>query len=95
MAKANKPETEAAWQLATWDGARREALRRWAELPLECVIAALEEMQELSDALAGTISWQQQAPRPKPDQSVPDSTQEDGFDPAKHRSDPHPHRSNS
>lgn len=40
------------WSLATWDGARREALRRWAQLPLERVIAALEEMQELSDMLS-------------------------------------------
>lgn len=40
------------WTLTTWDGARREKLRRWSRLPLERVIAALEEMQEMSDALA-------------------------------------------
>lgn len=49
-----KPDPTLDWELATWDGARREALRRWAQLPLECVIAALEEMQELSDMLANS-----------------------------------------
>ena len=39
------------WSLATWDGAKREALRRWAKLPLERVIAALEEMEALNDTL--------------------------------------------
>jgi len=45
----DKPEDKADWRLATWEGASRETLRRWAELPLERVIAALEEMQELGD----------------------------------------------
>ncbi|MBL1275623.1 MAG: hypothetical protein COB30_006020 [Ectothiorhodospiraceae bacterium] len=48
---ANKPKDKTDWNLATWEGARRETLRRWAELPLERIIAALEEMQELNDAL--------------------------------------------
>jgi len=39
------------WSLTTWDGAKREALRRWAKLPLERVIAALEEMEALNDTL--------------------------------------------
>lgn len=51
---ADKPENPVDWSLATWDGAKREALRRWAELPLERVIAALEEMEELHDALRAT-----------------------------------------
>lgn len=42
------------WRLTTWEGARREQLRRWAELPLERVIAALEEMQELAERLAAS-----------------------------------------
>ncbi|MFN2399119.1 MAG: hypothetical protein ABR543_10850 [Gemmatimonadaceae bacterium] len=37
------------WRVTTWDGSRREQLRRWAALPLEQVIAALEEMAELAD----------------------------------------------
>lgn len=42
------------WNLTTWEGARREQLRRWAQLPLEQIIAALEEMQELSEAFSET-----------------------------------------
>lgn len=42
------------WMLTSWDGSRRETLRRWARLPLERLIAALEEMQELSDMLASS-----------------------------------------
>ncbi len=52
MRKNEKPGRAADWSLATWDGSRREALRRWARLPLERVIAALEEMRELSDMLS-------------------------------------------
>ena len=40
------------WSLTTWEGARREQLRRWAELPLDRIIAALEEMEILARKLA-------------------------------------------
>lgn len=36
------------WSQTTYEGARREQLRRWAELPLDRVIASLEEMTALS-----------------------------------------------
>lgn len=36
------------WSVTTYEGARREQLRRWAELPLHEVIASLEEMEVLS-----------------------------------------------
>jgi hypothetical protein len=39
------------WSLTTWEGARREQLRRWSELPLDRIILALEEMQRLSEML--------------------------------------------
>lgn len=39
------------WSLTTWEGARREQRRRWAALPLERAIMALEEMEELARAL--------------------------------------------
>ena len=42
----SKPEID--WSLTTWEGSQRESLRRWASLPLEQVILALEEMQELN-----------------------------------------------
>jgi hypothetical protein len=44
----NDPTKSIDWSLTTWEGARREQLRRWAELPLERIILALEEMEELA-----------------------------------------------
>jgi hypothetical protein len=44
----NDPIDSIDWSLTTWEGARREQLRRWAELPLERIILALEEMEELA-----------------------------------------------
>lgn len=40
------------WSLTTWEGSLREQLRRWSELPLESIVRAQEEMQELADQLA-------------------------------------------
>jgi len=40
------------WSLTTWEGAEREQLRRWAELSLEEIVLAQEEMQELAERLA-------------------------------------------
>lgn len=39
------------WSSATWEGARREQMRRWAALPLERAILALEEMEDLAHEL--------------------------------------------
>ena len=39
------------WSLTTWEGARREQMRRWSELPLERIILALDEMEELAKRL--------------------------------------------
>lgn len=39
------------WQVTTFDGARREQLRRWSKLTLRQVILSLEEMDELSRRL--------------------------------------------
>lgn len=36
------------WTRTTFEGARREQLRRWAELPLDRTIASLEEMEALT-----------------------------------------------
>jgi len=47
-----KSTSDIDWQLATWEGATREAMRRWAALPLERIIAAQEEMQELAAQFA-------------------------------------------
>jgi hypothetical protein len=38
------------WSLTTWDGSRREQMRRWAEAPLEDIILCLGELQAVLDA---------------------------------------------
>ncbi len=43
---------EIDWSLTTWEGARREQMRRWSQLPLAEIILALEEMQRLAEKLA-------------------------------------------
>jgi hypothetical protein len=40
------------WNLTTWEGARREQMRRWGRMPLADMIRALEEMQVLAEKLA-------------------------------------------
>lgn len=48
----DKPEsTDIDWSLTTFEGVRREQLRRWARLPLEDIIRSLEEMDDLARAL--------------------------------------------
>lgn len=42
------------WILTTWEGARREQMRRWAALTLEEIVLAQQEMRELSERLAET-----------------------------------------
>jgi hypothetical protein len=49
-------ETEIDWSLTTFEGARREQLRRWAELPLADILAALEEMEALSKLAGDDLS---------------------------------------
>ena len=54
MMENNKPHTsDFDWRVTTFEGARREQLRRWAQLPLEDVIRAIEEMQDITDYLHG------------------------------------------
>lgn len=51
----NKPQTsDFDWRVTTFEGARREQLRRWAQLPLEEVIRAIEEMQDITQRLRDT-----------------------------------------
>jgi hypothetical protein len=42
------------WGLTTWEGARREQQRRWANLSLREIILALEEMQTLAERLSSS-----------------------------------------
>jgi len=66
MPEANTDDID--WSLTTWEGARREQLRRWAALPLERIVLTLEEMQELAEWLSpGVINGStQQRPRDEP-----------------------------
>ena len=49
-------QTVIDWSLTTWEGAEREQLRRWAELSLEEIVRAQEEMQSLAERLQGAKS---------------------------------------
>jgi len=40
------------WSLTTWEGSRREQMRRWAEASLEEIILSLEELEAVSDAFS-------------------------------------------
>lgn len=51
------------WSLTTWEGSLREQLRRWSELPLERIVLAQEEMQDLADQL-GSAPKTRGAPEP-------------------------------
>ena len=48
MPKNDQPEDGIDWSLTTWEGSRREQLRRWAALPLERIVLAIEEMADLA-----------------------------------------------
>lgn len=37
-----------SWESCTWDGARREALRRWSKLSLRQKLQAVEQMGEIA-----------------------------------------------
>ena len=48
------PQEEIDWHLTTWEGARREQMRRWSQMSLTEIILALEEMQILAERLSRT-----------------------------------------
>jgi hypothetical protein len=43
---------EIDWSLTTWEGARREQIRRWSKMSLTEIILALEEMQVIAEKLS-------------------------------------------
>lgn len=52
MTLGNESTTsEFDWRMTSFEGARREQLRRWARLPLEHILLAIEEMQDIAHAL--------------------------------------------
>jgi len=46
-------ERDIDWSLTTWEGSRREQLRRWSLLTLEEIFDAQEEMAQLAKELGG------------------------------------------
>ncbi len=54
MPDSESPVPEFDWRVTSFEGARREQLRRWARLPLEQILLAIEEMQDIAHAL-GTV----------------------------------------
>jgi hypothetical protein len=54
MQADDTPSGDIDWSLTTWEGARREQLRRWSKMPLAEKILALEEMQALAEKLSRT-----------------------------------------
>jgi hypothetical protein len=52
MPTDESPTDAIDWSLTTWEGARREQMRRWGRMPLADMILALEEMQVLAEKLA-------------------------------------------
>lgn len=49
MKNLPEPLESVDWSLTTFTGARREQLKRWADLPLDLIVASLEEMEGLVD----------------------------------------------
>lgn len=52
MSNPDQPRQAIDWSLTTWEGSRCEQLRRWAELSLEDIIRAQEDMREVSERFA-------------------------------------------
>ena len=44
--ESHKPDFD--WRVTSFEGSRREQLRRWAQLPLENILLAIEEMQDIA-----------------------------------------------
>ncbi len=52
MAEPERGDDRIDWSLTTWEGSRREQLRRWVALSLEEIIRAQEEMADLAARLS-------------------------------------------
>jgi hypothetical protein len=63
MQATNEPRPEDIdWSLTTWEGARREQMRRWSKMSLAEMILALEEMQVLAEKLSQSSTVRQVGP---------------------------------
>jgi hypothetical protein len=50
------PIADFDWRVTSFEGSRREQLRRWAQLPLEDILRALEEMEDLVQQMHAALS---------------------------------------
>jgi hypothetical protein len=51
------------WSLTTWEGSRREQIRRWSELTMDEILAAQEEMADFAQATTGPAESKGRPPR--------------------------------
>jgi len=51
MTESESHTPEFDWRLTSFEGSRREQLRRWAQMPLEDILLAIEEMQDIAQQL--------------------------------------------
>jgi hypothetical protein len=58
--QSHEPTPQIDWTKTTFEGARREQLRRWSQLSLQEILQAQEEMQNLA-------KWLHAAPNAQPD----------------------------
>lgn len=49
------PDDGIDWSVTTWEGSRREQIRRWRQLTVRERLEALDEMTELAERLGGSI----------------------------------------
>ena len=56
--------SEFDWRVTSFEGARREQLRRWARLPLEHILLAIEEMQDIARAFGTAPAGGHEVPSP-------------------------------
>lgn len=49
MNPSEDPLDSIDWSLTTWEGSRREQLRRWSELTFDEILRAQEEMAEIAE----------------------------------------------
>lgn len=52
MQSKDAPNDEIDWSLTTYDGARREQIRRAREMSLVEIVTALEEMEQLANRIS-------------------------------------------
>jgi hypothetical protein len=58
------------WSLTTWQGSRREQIRRWSELTMDEILAAQEEMEEMAEKLSPEAAQKAVTVREEPPRST-------------------------